>query len=133
MQDLQQRKIWKMLRYSKLAILIYLLLSIYFILEIVKFYDKYVYLSQRKEIVDKQLAQAQDQLDKKNRDLEFLKTPRGQEDYFRKTMPVAAVGEQVIVLYDSTSSPIQIIPTSTSPWTIFKKKFIYFIDTYTNI
>jgi uncharacterized membrane protein len=133
MQDLQQKKIWKTLRYSKLAILIYLLVTVYFITESIKFYEKRVKLNQKLDIVHMQVVEADRQLQDKQENVKFLSTDRGREQYLRETMPLAKTGEKVIILYDATNSPVQIMSTSSTDWEVFKKKFNYFINTYTNI
>ena len=132
MQDLQQKKIWKTLRYSKLAILIYLLITVYFVTESIKFYEKKVKLNQKLEIVHMQAMEADRQLQNKQENVSFLSTERGKEQYLRETMPLAKKGEKVIILYDATTSPIQIMSTSTTEWEVFKKKYTYFISKYTN-
>ncbi len=133
MQELQQKKIWKTLRYSKLAIIIYLLITVYFVLESVKFYEKKVKLNQKLNIIHMQAVEADRQLQNKQENVKFLSTDRGREQYLRETMPLAKTGEKVIILYDATSSPVQIMSTSSTNWDVFKKKFYYFINRYTNI
>ena len=133
MQELQQKKIWKTLRYSKLAIIIYLLITVYFVVESIKFYEKKVKLNQKLNIIHMQAVEADRQLQNKQENVKFLSTDRGREQYLRETMPLAKTGEKVIILYDATSSPVQIMSTSSTNWDVFKKKFYYFINRYTNI
>ena len=72
-------------------------------------------------------------LEKKQRDLDFLRSDRGKEEYLRTTLPVASNGEKVIILYDATSSPFIEIKLEKSWWSETIKKLKYFRDNYTNL
>lgn len=133
MKEFKQRKVWKTLKYSKLAIVLYILLTVYFIMEMLNFYNKWTYLNARTKEAERNLDRVQISLDKKTKDVDFIQTERGQEDYYRKTMPVAKPDEKVIILYDAKESPIQVVPTTTNMWLDLKSKWKYFKDNYTNL
>jgi cell division protein FtsB len=133
MRELHNRKIFKKILYSKLFIVIFFAISIFLFLEGINFYEK-------KENLAKSIAESERKLDatnallqRKKMENEFIQSDRGKEEYLRELMPVAKEDEKVIIIYDSSSSPVVIIPKSNSPWYEFKKKVRYIIENYTNL
>lgn len=129
----QQRKIWKIIKYSKLTGLIFLGIAIYFAMESLQFLQKWGQLDERLTDAKHEKSVYTDRLAKRQSEYDFLQTERGKEDYLRNNMPVAKEGEKVVILYDPTSSPVQILSTEM-PWYVnLFSNIKYFFATYTNI
>lgn len=133
MSIFQQRKIFKKIFYSWPMFLILLSIIFLTVQQIVLFYYKNEKIAAKLDINKKRLDKLDIEIENKNSDYQFLKTERGQEEYFRNIFPVSKEGEKVIILYNSTSSDFEIIATSTSYWTTMQKKFKFFVDNYTNL
>lgn len=129
----QQRKIWKIIKYSKLTGLIFLGIAIYFAMESLQFLQKWGQLDERLTDAKSERQRYAEKLNKRQGEYDFLQTERGKEEYLRNNMPVAKAGEKVVILYDATSSPVQVLSTEM-PWyvTLFSN-IKYFFATYTNI
>lgn len=129
----QQKKIWKIIKYSKLTGVIFVCIAVYFIIQSLQFLQKWDQLKVRLSDARKEQGIYDAKLAKRQGEYTFLKTDRGQEEYLRNNMPVAKDGEKVIILYDPTSSAVQMLSTDV-PWYVDAiTKIKYFFATYTNI
>ena len=124
MSSYQQKKIWKIIKYSKLTGILFLLLTIYFCIESLQFLSKWSQLSERLSGAKTERDVVSAKLSKRQVEYEFLNTDRGQEEYLRNNMPVAKDGEKVVILYDPTSSPVQVLSTELPTYIkVFKEQF----------
>ena len=129
----QQKKIWKIIKYSKLTGIILFGIAIYFVIDSLQFLEKWDQLKIRLGDARKEKSLYENKLAERQQEYTFLQTARGQEEYLRDNMPVAKAGEKVIILYDATSSPVQVLSTEM-PWYVeVTEKIKYFFATYTNI
>jgi hypothetical protein len=131
-QSLQRKRIIKSI-IEKVLIVLFILLITYFIKEGLNIYSKYALVKHKTVEAHKERDELNLTLEKKQRDLDFLKSERGKEEYLRTTLPVASEGEKVIILYDATSSPFTEIKLEKSWWSETLKKLKYFRDNYTNL
>jgi cell division protein FtsB len=131
-QSLQRKRIIKSI-IEKMLIVLFILLITYFIKEGLNIYSKYALVKHKTVEAHKEHDELKLTLEKKQRDLDFLKSQRGKEEYLRTTLPVASEGEKVIILYDATSSPFTEIKLERSWWSETLKKLKYFRDNYTNL
>jgi hypothetical protein len=131
-QSLQRKRIIKSI-IEKVLIVLFILLITYFIKEGLNIYSKYALVKDKTVEAHKERDELNLTLEKKQRDLDFLKSERGKEEYLRTTLPVASEGEKVIILYDATSSPFTEIKLEKSWWSETLKKLKYFRDNYTNL
>ena len=119
--------------YSK-VILVVILFFIYLIVaETLKFYHKKEIILGKYNSVKKDFDKINSDYENKKKYLDFIKTDRGQEEYLRDTLPVAADGEQAIVLYNASNSPVKEYKKEVSDWDLFVKKVKFFKDNYTNL
>ena len=132
MSSYQQKKIWKIIKYSKLTGILFLLLTIYFCIESLQFLSKWSQLSERLSGAKTERDLVSAKLSKRQGEYEFLNTDRGQEDYLRNNMPVAKDGEKVVILYDPTSSPVQVLSTELPTYIKVFNSIKYIFATYTN-
>jgi len=131
-QSLQRNKIVKSI-FEKFLIILFVFLIVYFIKEGLDIYAKLVLVKDKTAAAHMEYDHVNDSLEKKKRDLEFIQSRRGKEEYLRTTLPVAMEGEKVIILYDATSSALTDIKIEKSWWDEVKQKLIYFKDNYTNL
>lgn len=131
-QSLHRKKIIRSI-IEKILIVIFALLIIYFVKEGLNIYAKYSLVKSKTVEAHKEHDELSMTLEKKQRDLDFLRSDRGKEEYLRTTLPVASNGEKVIILYDATSSPFIEIKLEKSWWSETIKKLKYFRDNYTNL
>ncbi len=132
MSSYQQKKIWKIIKYSKLTGILFLLLTIYFCIESLQFLSKWSQLSERLSGAKTERDVVSAKLSKRQGEYEFLNTDRGQEEYLRNNMPVAKDGEKVVILYDPTSSPVQVLSTELPTYIKVFNSIKYIFATYTN-
>ena len=132
MSSYQQKKIWKIIKYSKLTGILFLLLTIYFCIESLQFLSKWSQLSERLSGAKTERDVVSAKLSKRQVEYEFLNTDRGQEEYLRNNMPVAKDGEKVVILYDPTSSPVQVLSTELPTYIKVFNSIKYIFATYTN-
>lgn len=132
MSSYQQKKIWKIIKYSKLTGILFLLLTIYFCIESLQFLSKWSQLSERLSGAKTERDVVSAKLSKRQVEYEFLNTDRGQEEYLRNNMPVAKDGEKVVILYDPTSSPVQVLSTELPTYIKVFNSIKHIFATYTN-
>jgi hypothetical protein len=119
--------------YSK-VILVIILFFIYTVsTETLKFYNKKEIILNKYNSVKIDLDNINIDYENKKKYLDFIKTNRGQEEYLRDTLPVAGAGEQAIILYTASTSPVTEYKKEISGFDIFVKKIKFFIDNYTNL
>ncbi len=132
MSTYQQKKIWKIIKYSKLTGILFLLLVIYFSIESLQFLSKWSQLDKKLDDAKKERDIINSKLEKRQNEYDFLNTERGQEEYLRNNMPVARDNEKVVILYDPTSSAVQVLSTEIPTYLKVFKRIQYLFATYTN-
>ncbi len=131
-QSLQRKRAIRSI-IEKILIVLFVLLITYFIKEGLNIYSKYALVKLKTVEAHRERDELNITLEKKQREVEFLKSERGKEEYLRTTLPVATEGEKVIILYDATSSPFTEIKLNRGFWSETLKKIKYFRDNYTNL
>ena len=132
MSTYQQKKIWKIIKYSKLTGILFLFLVIYFSIESLQFLSKWSQLDKKLDDAKKERDIINSKLEKRQNEYDFLNTERGQEEYLRNNMPVARDNEKVVILYDPTSSAVQVLSTEIPTYLKVFKRIQYLFATYTS-
>jgi len=92
--------------YSKVMIFILALICILMLRSVVELYGKYKKVEILKAEPEKERLVLEEKVNKSEDKNQALHTPRGAEEYIRRTYPVTKDGEGVIVIYDASSSPV---------------------------
>ncbi len=120
--------------YSYVTLFIVSFFSLLIILETIKFVEKKSLIKDNTSLLRNQISKLDKNIEYKKTELENLNSEDGKEEYFRVTLPVAAKGEKVFILYNSTNSDDQFLEDSSDNiFTEIRNKLKYFIDNYTNL
>ncbi len=120
--------------YSYVTLFIVSFFSLLIILETIKFIEKKSLIKNNTVLLRNQIQKLDKNIEYKKTELNNLNTEDGKEEYFRVTLPVAARGEKVFILYNATNSNYESqYESSKNIFTDIKNKFIYFIENYTNL
>lgn len=120
--------------YSYVTLFIVSFFSLLIILETIKFVEKKSLIKDNTSLLRNQILKLDKNIEYKKTELENLNSEDGKEEYFRVTLPVAAKGEKVFILYNSTNSDDQFLEDSSDNiFTEIRNKLKYFIDNYTNL
>ena len=106
MREYQQRQIWRKLFYSRFFIVILFLVFILLLRSVVDLNDKRIKVNVTRDESALKLSTVQEKLNKSQEKYSAILTDRGVEDYVRKTFPMVKDGEGMIIVYDSSTSPV---------------------------
>ncbi len=106
MREFQQRRQAKTILYSKGAILILLLALLLLTRSTMELRMKYLEVKASNVEVEAERDLVRDKVRKAEEKLAFISSERGREEYLRTTYPVVEDGEEVIVVYGASTSPV---------------------------
>ncbi len=119
MQKYKDKFFWRNFFYSNFIIIILILILIFISNEIFDIYKKYRFTKAEYSFVEKKVKEAESKMNVSNQKLSNIKEEEGKEKYIRETYSVKKEGEEVVIIYKSTSSTYE-IPRSISKWESFK-------------
>lgn len=116
MKEYQQRHMIRTLVYSRVTMVILFLLIVLLARSVVELNNKRITTAR----LQAESAEDRKELEEKVRKAELktasIKTERGMEAYIRSTYPVVENGEGVIVVYDTSVSPVTAVREDMTFW-----------------
>ncbi len=136
MRQYQQGRVWNQIKYSFASILLISIVTVLLIKGNLNLLDKYLRMREVRNKVAKDLQEVDTKSKISAEKLRIISTERGVEGYIRQAYPVVKDGEEVITLYNSSTTNIINVEIEPSIWRRFSiwLKEIYYdaIIDYTN-
>ena len=129
MRQYQQAKIFNQIMYSYISIFIIFAVSVLIIRENLHLLQKYLRMNEVRDKASLNLEKSIDTNTKANNKLQLINSDRGVEGYIRQAYPVIKSGENVITLYNASTSNILNINIEESKW---QKFIIWWNQIYNN-
>lgn len=114
MRQYQQQRIWNQIKYSYVSIFLITIVSVIIIKEDLQLLQKYFKIKEVRDKVSLDMDTVQKSNDQATDRLKIINTDRGIEGYIRQAYPVVKSGEEVIALYNASTSNIINIDISPS-------------------
>lgn len=108
---------------SKPFLIVFGLCILFFLWNMVGFFNKMQETEKNKKIAEDKVAELQQQKEKLTSDINSLKTDEGKEKFFRENLGLAKDGEDMIVVVDEKSQPASTNTESGGLWGFFKNLF----------
>ncbi len=106
MRQYQQQRIWNQIKYSYVSIFLIALVTIIILKENLQLLQKYFKIKEVRDKVSLDMDKAQTSNEQATNRLKVINTDRGIEGYIRQAYPVVKQGEEVIALYNSSTTNI---------------------------
>lgn len=119
MKEYQQKHIIRTIAYSKFTMVVLFLLIILLLRSIIELNNKRIEVSKLRSESLLERQDLENKVAKTKEKEELIQTPRGFESYVRATYPVVQNGEGVIVIYDSSDSPVIPVREDMTIWERF--------------
>ncbi len=129
MKQYQQGRVWNQIKYSFASIFLISILTIMLIKENLSLLDKYLRIKEVRDKAQKDLVEVDSKYEISTEKLKTISTVRGVDGYIRQAYPVVKNGEEVITLYNSSTTNIINVNISPSIWDRF---YIWLKEAYDN-
>ena len=106
MRQYQQQRIWNQIKYSYVTIFVISVISLIVLKEDFGLLQKYFKIKEVRDKVNANMNIVQKSNDQATDRLKIINTDRGIEGYIRQAYPVVKNGEEVVALYNASTSNV---------------------------
>lgn len=123
MRNFEQKRMWKNIMQSKLVLMLFGILILFFAFSVFRFWSKMQETKENREAIENKVTQLKEQKEKLSFDIENLNTDKGKEKLFRENFGLVKEGENMIIVVEDKNPPEVLKDESSSGFLNFFKNW----------